>query len=268
MTKSEENKEENKEVAVKETIGAIAVFDSSMFEADAGKGMEGMGQDDLALPFLKVLSGQEDDILESNETARKGDIYNTVTGIVSKGKEGIRVIPCAYQRRFLQWAPRGVGTGAPTAIYEPAESRPKTVRSSEDNKDYLEDGSGEYIEETHQHFVLIINEDGMLETALISMKSTQLKKSRKWNSMMASRSMKGANGTFTPPRYSHIYHLKTISEENSKGSWHGWEMSCEGAITDADIYVRAKAFAESITSGDVVVKHTEEEGSEGSSAPF
>ena len=256
-----------KEVVVTEKMNEIAVFDASLFEADAGKGMEGMGQDDLALPFLKVLSGN-DPILDENEEARKGDIYNTVTGEVFKGKDGLRVIPCAYQRRFLQWAPRGSGTGAPTAIYTPSETRPLTVRSSEDNKDYVNDGSGEYIEETHQHFVLLVGDEGPTETALISMKSTQLKKSRKWNSMMASRTMKGSNGSFTPPRFSHIYHLKTVSEENSKGSWHGWEMSCEGPITDADTYVSAKDFAESITSGAVVVKHTEEENTSSGSAPF
>ena len=237
----------------------VAVFDIAMMEQDAGQGMDNMGTEDLALPFLKVLSGN-DPVLDENETARKGDIYNTVTGLAYKGKEGVRVVPCAYQRRFIQWAPRGSGSGAPTAIYEPGQARPKTERSSEDNKEYVVDGSGEYIEETHQHFVLLLNVDGSYETALIAMKSTQLKKSRKWNSMMASRTMKGKNGPFTPPRFSHIYHLKTISEENSKGSWHGWEMSCEGVIEDGALYTRAKGFAESITAGDVVVKHTDDEG--------
>jgi len=244
----------------------IAVFNPAMMEQDAGQGMENMGTEDLALPFLKVLSGN-DPVLDENETARKGDIYNTVTGIPYKGKEGVRVVPCAYQRRFIQWAPRGSGSGAPTAIYEPGQARPKTERSADDNKEYVVDGNGEYIEETHQHFVLLINADGSHETALIAMKSTQLKKSRKWNSMMASRSMQGANGPFTPPRFSHIYHLKTVQEENSKGSWHGWEMSVDGVIDDGTLYTRAKGFAESITAGDVVVKHTDDEGTAGN-VPF
>ena len=255
-------KSELAEVGKKE----LAVFNPAMMEQDAGQGMENMGTEDLALPFLKVLSGN-DPVLDENETARKGDIYNTVTGIPYKGKEGVRVIPCAYQRRFIQWAPRGSGSGAPTAIYEPGQERPKTERSADDNKEYVVDGNGEYIEETHQHFVLLINAEGATETALIAMKSTQLKKSRKWNSMMASRSMQGANGPFTPPRFSHIYHLKTVGEENSKGSWHGWEMSCEGVIEDGGLYARAKGFAESITAGDVVVKHTEDEGTAGNT-PF
>ena len=238
----------------------VATFDISMFEADANKGMENLGTEDLALPFLKVLSGNNVE-LDTHETARKGDIYNTVTGVAYKGKEGIKVIPCAYQRRFIQWAVRGEGSGGPVAIYEPGQTRPETERSLEDNKEYITDGSGHYIEETAQHFVLLINEDGAIETALIAMKSTQLKKSRKWNSMMMSRSVKGQNGPFTPPRWSHVYRMKTVPEGNSKGDWHGWEMSIEGPVTDAGIYNRGKSFAESISAGDVVVKHTEDDGS-------
>ena len=248
-----------KSVATKEDAPTdVAVFDSSMFENDAGQGMDNMGQEDLALPFLKILSGL-DPILDEREDARKGDIYNTVTGQVYKGKDGIRVIPCAYQRRFIRWAPRGTGTGAPVAIYTPADSRPSTERSKDDNRDYVQDGSGNYIDETHQHFVVVLNEDGSAETALIAMKATQLKKSRKWNSMMASRQMVGKNGPFNPPRFSHIYHLKTQQEENSKGSWHGWEMSVEGPIQDMGLYKRAKDFNESIEAGDVVVKHVDDE---------
>jgi hypothetical protein len=103
-----------------------------------------------------------------------------------------------------------------------------------------------------------MNEDGSSETALIAMKSTQLKKSRKWNSMISSRVMQGKNGPFTPPRFSHIYNLKTVSEENSKGSWHGWEMSLEGPVSDAGVYGQAKTFAQSVTTGDVVVKHSDD----------
>ena len=73
--------------------------------------------------------------------------------------------------------------------------------------------------------------------------------------------MNGKNGPFTPPRFSHVYHLKTILEENSKGSWHGWEMSVEGPVQSVDIYQRAKRFAASISLGDVQVKHSDESAS-------
>jgi hypothetical protein len=122
-------------------------------------------------------------------------------------------------------------------------------------------GDGSYIEETHQHFVIVLNEDGSAETALIAMKSTGLKKSRKWNSMMSSITMNGKNGPFTPPRFSSVYLLKSVSEENSKGKWHNWDMSRIGPVEDKGIYNRAREFRASIASGDVVVKHQSEEAS-------
>ena len=243
----------------------------TMFEENSSAGLENLTQDDLALPFLKILSGLDPLLDDPDIDARKGDIYNTVTGQVYKGKDGIQVVPCAYQKRFIEWAPRGSGSGAPINVYTPTESRPETERSKEDNKDYVVGGDGNYIEETHQHFVVVVNEDGSAETALIAMKSTQLKKSRKWNSMVASVQVTGSNGnTFTPPRFSHLYHLKTSAEENSKGSWHGWEISREGMIDNAQLYARAKDFHDTIMSGEVVVKHENEAGSTGNSedVPF
>ena len=65
----------------------ITVFDSAIFEEDANLGLENVGQEDLALPFLKVLSRQ-DPILDTID-AKAGDIYNTVTGEYYKGATGI-----------------------------------------------------------------------------------------------------------------------------------------------------------------------------------
>ena len=85
---------EKKNDVVEKGTAEIIQFDPSMFEADAGAGLENMSQDDLALPFLKILSGVSKE-LDDLEDARKGDIYNTVSGAVYKGKDGIKVIPVA-----------------------------------------------------------------------------------------------------------------------------------------------------------------------------
>ena len=252
--------------AKKETSNGIVTFDPSIFERDAGLGMGDLSQEDRAIPFLKVLSRQ-DPILDDLDTAKAGDILNTVSNEVYAGKTGVRVIPCAYQRRFIEWAPRGSGSGAPVNIYSPDDQRPRTERG-DDNKDYVVGGNGSYIEESHQHFVLIINEDGTTATAVIAMKSTQLKKSRKWNSTIHQRTLMGKNGPFTPPRFSHVYRLKTVSEENSKGSWHGWDIGLEGVVEDVGQYGQAKAFAESIMKGEVEAKHTSEGSDESNDAPF
>lgn len=228
------------ELAVKQET-ALAVM--SDFEQDASSGFEGMGQEDFALPFLRLLTNTSPEVGEV-EGAMPGMIYNTVTGELYDGKKGILVIPCAYVRQYIEWAPRGSGSGAPIAIY-PATSDvlSRTHREPGDNKDYLDNGN--YIENTANHYVMVLK-DGIPEPALITMKSTQLKKSRKWNSMMMSVKLMGKNGPYTPPMYSHIYRLTTQAESNDKGKWFGWEVEKVGPIEDSASYLAAKAFAQQI----------------------
>ena len=246
-----------------ETSNAVSVYAS--FEQDANAGFEGMGQEDLALPFLRLLAANSPEIGEL-EGALPGMIYNTVTGELYDGKSGIVVIPCAYTRQYIEWAPRGQGSGAPIAVY-PATSDilSRTIRDKSTNKDYLENGN--YIENTANHYVMLMSE-GTLSPALISMKATQLKKSRKWNSQMMSVKAQASNGDFyTPPMYSQRYLLTTSAESNDKGKWYGWEITHLGAIETRAMYEEARKFAQSIAAGSVNVKHTNEDSSFGAE-PF
>tara|TARA_R110000787_G_scaffold102349_1_gene208399 strand:- start:3585 stop:4376 length:792 start_codon:yes stop_codon:yes gene_type:complete len=248
-------------VAKKKT-GEVATMDEnmdeSMFAADAGVGVNDLGSEDLAIPFLKVLQKMSDE-LDDLDGAKAGDIYNTVTKDVVKGKDGVTVINCAYTLQYIEWEPRGTGTGAPHRIYGAGDDIPQTERG-DDNKDYVVGGDGRYLERTAQHYVLIVDEDGMTQQALLPMKSTQFKKSKQWNSAMRALKMKDSRGNlFTPPRFSHIWKLETVSEENKNGSWHGWQISKDQPVKSTNVYAEAKLFAESIQAGQVNVKHVREE---------
>lgn len=253
------------QVAVQETK-EYAVALAGDFEQDANSGFDGMGQEDFALPFLKLLTSTSPEVGEV-DGAMPGFIMNSVTGELYNGKDGITVIPVAYVRQYIEWAPRGSGSGAPIAIY-PATSDilTRTHREPGDNKDYLDNGN--YIENTANHYVMVVNEAGIPEPALIVMKSTQLKKSRKWNSMMMSTKMMGANGPFTPPMYSQLYRLTTQAESNDKGKWFGWEVEKIGPVEDMNAYKAAKSFASQVGAGEVKVKHEHEGAGSASDAPF
>ena len=116
---------------------------------------------------------------------------------------------------------------------------------------------------------MVIGASGFPEPALITMKSTQLKKSRKWNSMMQSVKMPGKSGLFTPPMYSQMYLLTTTAESNDKGKWFGWEVARTGPVESSPVYAAAKKFAQSIGAGDVKVKHEGEMSApDNGAAPF
>ena len=243
------------QVAEKKTAG----LPSNMFEEDAAKGLGAIGQEDLALPFLKILGQLSPEVNKRDgkyvEGAEPGMIFNSVSGELYDGVKGIDVIPCFYKLEYIEWKDRGEGLGAPVAIYDSSSDIMSKTTPDANYKDRLPNGN--YIDKTASHFVIITGDNPA--TALISMKSTQLKISRKWNSMMSGIKMKGANGLFTPASFSHIYRLKTTQMSNDKGTWFGWEVSKVGPVTDQSLYGQAKSFSENISKGSVKAKHGETE---------
>ena len=248
------NQEAN--VAKRENAGALA---TNLFEADANQGAQNISQEDLALPFLKVL-GQLSPEINSRDAkyikgAQPGMILNTVTGDYYDGEKGINVLPVFYKRQYIEWQDRGASMGAPVAIHEVDSDLLSKVTRDKSNKDRLPNGN--YLENTASHFVILMGDTPT--TALISMKATQLKISRKWNSMMMGIKMQGKSGLFTPPTYSHIYNLKTVQQSNDKGTWFGWDVSKVGPVQDKSVYDIAKNFAERVGKGEIEAKHGTEE---------
>jgi hypothetical protein len=233
--------------------GALAV---NIFEADANKGSQNISQEDLALPFLKVLGQLSPEVNERDgkyvEGAKPGRIINTVTNELY---DQINVLPVFYKRQYIEWQDRGASTGAPVAIHEADSDILSQTTRGKDYKDRLPNGN--YLENTANHFVILMGSSPT--TALISMKATQLKVSRKWNSMMMGIKLQGKNGLFTPPTYSHIYSLKTVQMSNDKGTWFGWDVSKVGPVEDRATYDIAKNFAETVGKGEVQAKYGSEE---------
>jgi hypothetical protein len=233
--------------------GALATFD---MEADAQQGAQNISQEDLALPFLKILGQLSPEVNKRDgkyvEGAEPGKIINTVTNALY---DSINVVPCHYKRQYIEWQDRGTSTGAPVAIHDADSDIISQTTRGKDYKDRLPNGN--YLDNTASHFVLVVGDNP--ETALISMKSTQLKVSRKWNSMMMGLKMQGKNGLFTPPTYSHIYKLSTVQMSNDKGTWFGWDVAKVGPVTDKAIYDMAKSFAESVGKGEVEARPESQE---------
>jgi len=240
-----------KSVAKRENAGALS---TNLFEADADAGSQNISQEDLALPFLKVLGQLSPEVNKKHgkyvEGAEPGMILNTVTNENYDGSKGIEVLPVYYKRQYVEWQDRGESKGAPVAIHDAGSDILSKTTRDKSFKDRLPNGN--YLENTANHFVILLGKTPT--TALISMKATQLKVSRKWNSMMMGIKLQGQKGLFTPPTYSHIYKLKTVQMSNDKGTWFGWDVSKIGPVTNKSIYEIAKTFADRVGRGEIQVK--------------
>ena len=237
---------------------------STVAEDMADKGFEQMGANDLALPFLKVLGQLSPQVTQGDPAfipaARPGMIYNSVTQDLFDGQKGIEVVPCYYKLEYLEWPDRQEGANAPAATH-PADSDILSQTTRDDqNLDRLPNGN--YIQETASHFVIRVENGQPQESALMSMKATQRKKSKMWNSMMRSVKEKRSDGRgfYTPAMFTQRYRLNTVLEKNAKGTWYGWKISHIGPVENQLTLDSAMGFYDSCLKGNVNVKYEQEAG--------
>jgi hypothetical protein len=246
MAKKE--KEEKRELVVQES-GVPAVMLTDM-EDDAGAGFENISANDLAIPFIVILQSGSPQLKRGEqkiEGASEGDIFNTVTGEFWNGSEGIYVVPCTYKKSYVEWTPREQGGGF--VKQHDSEEILANATKNDQGRDVLPNGN--VIVPTAYHYILVVDPtSGDYHESVLSMTSTQLKKSRKWNSIMAGLKMTRKDGTkFTPPMFSHMYRLTTDPESNELGAWSGWKVELYSQVATIDIYNAAKKFAADINKG-------------------
>ena len=254
------------EVVDKKETGSLALFGD-----DAAKGFENMTQDDLALPFLRILGQLSPQVTEGDakyvEGAKPGNIYNTVTSELFDGKKGIKIIPCYYKKDYPEWSDRGDGPGAPVGIHLP--NSPVIATGKRDGSK-IRLPNGNYLEETASYYVMAETKTGGYTPALISMKSTQLNVSKKWNSMMKTIQIPDGNGGFAiPPMHGVVYNLASTLQKNDKGSWYGWVVNMERIMgsEDKSLYIMCKDFNGNVSKGNVQTKADVEEIAK-DNAPF
>lgn len=245
------------------SAGAVALADEMDFSQDARAGTEGVDKESQAIPFLVVLQSNSPAVVdESVPGAKAGLLMNSVTGELF-GK--IVLVPVSFQRRFVEWAPRKKGGGykgehMPAEVeggkygYKSPDSisayfvgeEPLPLLQAKDEHNVLKD--------TRSHFVLAVKPDGTFFPALFPLASTQIKKSKKWVSMILGVQLRDGGGAlYNPASFSHMYTIGTIKESNDQGSWHGITVDAAGAVKSKEIYAAAKELHKQVQEGKVNV---------------
>lgn len=256
-----------------QNTGAIVAQTELDFAADAGAGMEAADQDSFAIPFLSVLQKGSPQVDEASgqaiEAARAGMFYDNVNGRLFNGKEGVTIIPCSYRREFLRWGSRSAGGGFKGA-YNPEQVAAMRARGEVvelDGRLFIPEADGsvsaersDRLNDTRNHYVLIVDQEtGAWSEALLSLTSTQIKKSKMLMSALAAVKVQNSAGQlFTPPTFSNYVRVTSTAESNEKGTWFGVKVEITGRVDRAELYAAAKGFHATVSKGDVNVKYDAE----------
>ena len=259
-----------KEVA-KATAGEVLVLEDDDLLSE-GTGLESVGTEDYALPFLRVIQSGSPQLKKSDpnkyiEGAEEGMLFNTLTNEYYKGDEGVAVIPCAYTKKYIEWVPINKGGGF---VRDDHPSNILSQTQKNDNRQFILPNENEIVE-TSQYFLILIENEESPEQILLSCTSTQLTFARRWNTMLRTAQVKNAAGTSVlAPMFSYIYRLKTAAQSNNFGTWHGLSVERERP-TPLPIARIAKDFMVAARAGEVEVKQEgalDEVEDENSNIPF
>tara|TARA_R110001632_G_scaffold227969_4_gene362852 strand:- start:1001 stop:1786 length:786 start_codon:yes stop_codon:yes gene_type:complete len=229
----------------------------SSFEQDGGLGQENMSKDDYVIPRLKILQALSEQI-NSIDGAKAGMIIDSVEENLIAGDVGLAVLPIAYAKIHLEWQPRKAGGGL-AGVHKADYDLTNCTRN--DRGEYVTP-EGNTIMPTAEYYVYVIKEDGTYSPYALSMHGSQIKKSRKWNTMINQLRLPKSNGegTFNPAMFYRSYKLESVPESNDQGNWFGWKITGDKNVTEIDdgaqMYQDAKAFRDQIVSGEVkTAKH-------------
>jgi len=239
----------SKDIAEKKGTGLV---DASMYEDDADAGFENADADSYAIPFLTILQALSPQCTKSDgayiDGAESGMLFNSVSEKYSNGDEGLYVVPVHYKRAFIEWGQREKGGGF-VAEHSVADGIDLLQQTKKNDKGHDVLPNDNILVDTRSHYIIVVQENGEMSPAILSMSSTQMKKSKKWMSIMQNIKMERSDGSkFTPSMFSYKYRLTTIPESNDKGSWFGWKITISEK-TNAEIYNVAKKLRDDILKG-------------------
>lgn len=233
---------------------------------DAEEFKESMSKEDMAIPFIQILQQLSPQVDEENpahiEGAKAGMFFNTVTEeLYDAKKDGILVIPLVYKASYIEWVPRTQGGGF-VEEYDVATGSTIITARNDINQDIIQQGSpvgtpGNQLSYTHTHYVAIVNGDGTVEFAVLSMASTQVKHSKKWNTNISQLKIPG---TVKPaPRFFGVWRATVEHNSNDQGSWYTWTFKKQSTAFDlengAEIYAQCREFARSVNAGEKKVDY-------------
>lgn len=247
---------------VKQTeAGLPAVVD---FEADSGMGMEQVSQDDLVIPFVKLLQANSPEV-DHEKGIIPGMFFNVATGEAFSGKEGISFVPIYLDKKYVEWTPIEKGGGL-IAQYEIADKIVQELVAKQGKYKALEMSNGNELVETHYMYAAMLPN---LNPVIIAFTSTKLSQLKNWLTKLNYFQVPTASGKkVVPPIFAHK--VKLLSEKQTNKSGQDYYNVKFGTVAadlasslidtknpdEVQMYVMAKDTCEAIKAGKAKVDFT------------
>lgn len=228
------------------------------FGDDAGAGINDATHEELSIPLLVVLQALSPQVSgdAAVDGAKPGMLYNTVTGDLYDGEEGVKFVPAARQHVFVEWVPREAGGGF-VAVHDPQSDVVRAAKAASEKFGVYKTPDGNDLVETFYLYGILLDEGGApVEMVVVPFTSTKIKRYKAAVSRMRYQMVSAPSGKVNPPLWANVLRICTTHEKNTKGSFFNVRLNKVGLIgPDQPAYQAAKDLAESIKQGMAKVDH-------------
>jgi hypothetical protein len=169
-------------------------------------------------------------------------LYLSNLELVFEGRNtGLIIVPCYYERLVTEWLPRSSGGGL-VASHDPEADILKTAKAIEsEGKTIMALPNGHQVIDTAYHYVLVQNPESKIwHQAIMPLKSTALKASRRMNSTINTTNI--PNTDKRAPRWLFKWKLTSVKEQKDNYVWSSPKLEQLDMVT-ADVYRSAKDYA-------------------------
>lgn len=255
------------EVAPVNADGQLPVgYDLQDIMADAGAGSSDMGAGDLGIPYLSVLQPGSPQLKPGHakyiEGAIVGQWFNSATNETFAG--AIQFIPCAYERKYVQWHDRDLGEGG-YVMDHPIDSDILTkTRKNAKGQPCLPDQNQDLVIETAYQYGMMLNPNtNRWDNVVMPLKSTALAANRRLNNLIAGSTIPGTD--MQAPRWMYPYLIRTVLVTKGQNSWYAPEPEKVPEPVSAEAYQQGKKFHTQFSAG--LVSRAAEGDDSAASAP-
>lgn len=205
---------------------------------------------DVITPSIRILQANSAQAKKSSPTyiegAMEGHFLNIATNEIYDGGVGIIVIPCFWQRGWVEWKTRDEGGGLVKKwgkdetfktqgyVEEKGKWVKKETRKQKDGRD-LEVNVLEIID-TFDYYVLHVNVvTGIATPCVIFMSRTAVRKAKEWNSLIAATEICNPQGEAILNKagqripgvkmpFWFMYRLTSIPQSDDQNTWYNYRI--------------------------------------------
>jgi hypothetical protein len=224
---------------------------------------------ELVVPRLKILQPLNPEVQEGSnqyvEGAKPGMFYNTSSGKLTPGQQGIIMVVVGHQRQTIEWVSRDQGGGL-VKIWGADEGW--KALCDKDQRDAFNPVTkeGHTIDKQRSFLIFDVNPDtGEYDPSFFNFRSTATRTANLLSTMLSQTRVKLGNGqVITPPFYYFTYKVTLDKLSNNKGTWwsakivkntskEGQHIKTQSLPNGEQIFQQAVLFQEQFMEGSIAM---------------